>query len=94
MSNIKYLFGIRSSGRNKAEVHLVQSDYWAKNHKKYPRYIPDNSVANTLENKGFIECMENVYEFNTSKISVSKAKEILMSLGNMEHSVEFESTLH
>lgn len=86
-----YLFGIRTYENNgNAEIHLVPTEYWNEKHTKYPGYIPDSALADTFEEHGYIECMENIFEFNINKISMDETLEFIKTLGNIEHSAEFE----
>ena len=90
-----YYFGVVDHGNSKtAEVHLVPADYWDTNHKKYPGYIPDNSVTDELESNGYIECMENVYEFDLNGEDVETVIDVIAKKFGIKHNMEFQNTLN
>lgn len=89
-----YYFGVVDRGIDKpAELHLVPAKYWDENHKKYPGYIPDSSVNDMLEDAGYIECMENVYEFDLDGRDVKTVIDVIANEFGIEHNMEFQNTL-
>lgn len=95
MADKKYYFGIKNCGYDKyAQLHIVPADYWDSKKSKYPGYIPDDALADTFEQNGFIECMENVFEFNRDNISNTKAIEMATNFGKLIYNKEFENYIN
>lgn len=91
----KYLFGVREPDKDGvAEVHIVPTKHWEEHHQKYPGYIPDNNLADMLESEGFIECMENVYEFSINTVSIDNVINLLITKFGMKHSSEFQEIIN
>lgn len=95
MKDKEYYFGIKNNGHDKyAQLHIVPAKYWEEHKSKYPGYIPDDALADKFESHGFIECMENVFEFNVNNMSIKKAIEKATSFGKITHNKEFENFIN
>lgn len=95
MKDKEYYFGIKRNCRDTfAELHIVPIKHWEKHKSKYPGYIPDDELADKLEDNGFIECMENVYEFDTKTMSIEDAINKATSLAKITRNKEFEEFIN
>lgn len=71
-------------------IHIVPKNYWDDHRVKYPDYIPDDALIESIEELGYMEVMQNTFEFNTRKTSQKKVKSDFQECGNFEYSKDFE----
>lgn len=87
----QYLFAIKKPASfSMGYVKIVPKDHWNNHHTEYHGYIPDKKLADSVEDLGFIECMENTFEFKLTEYSIDEVIKLISSLGNLEYCKEFE----
>ena len=94
MSDCKYYYGFNGViGENCGSFCIVTAEFWDNNKKKEIDYINDDELVDTLEKLGFYECMQNVYEYNLSKMSNNDVRKRLEEIGYIEYNEEFSQYL-
>jgi hypothetical protein len=95
MSNDRFYFAFAGSvEKGMDSICVVPVNFWETEHRKCRKYITNDKLADKIERIGFMECMENTFEFKKSKYSKEEVKKLLSSIGDIEYSQDFQDYLN